>query len=124
MLSKEEWLAVEYRAAAAKRGERRERWHTFRRWYAVPTAICAGLGVLGYGAYRAWTAARSVLSSGASAAHGVSGAFWAIVLLAVVVTAAVVRPRVVPRSRVVALVSGALLAAMWLGLLGFLIGTF
>lgn len=124
MLSKEEWLAVEYRAAAAKRGERRERWHTFRRWYAVPTAICTGLGVLGYGAYRAWTAARSVLSSGASTAHGVSGAFWVLAFFAVVVTAAVVRPRVVPRPRVVTLVSILILAVMWLGLLGFLIGTF
>lgn len=96
MLSKEEWMRIEQSSAAAKRGERRERYHTFRRFYAVPTAIGVVLGAAGYAVY--WTAHRIGDVVSAPRTHHLPGLFWFLLLGALVLTIAAFRPRLLPLS--------------------------
>lgn len=90
MISNQEWNDVAWRSAAAKHGARHSGWYSFRRYWHL-YAIPAVLGLVGYGAYRAWMVARSAWHAASvpdAPRVGTPALFWflgAVLLLVTVV---------------------------------------
>ncbi len=121
MLSKEEWRRIEESSAAAKRGERRERYHTFRRFYAVPTTIAVVLGAAGYAVY--WTAHRVSDVVSAPRGHHLPGMFWLLLIGAILFTIAAVRPRLIPLMGGAKLAWAGAVILVWLSLGAFTVSS-
>lgn len=119
MLSKSEWMDIEERAAAAKRGERRAGWHAFKRWGSVPTAI--GLVVLGVVLALRWIwihAIRPIFTGGFDLSiSAIPGGYWFVVGVAAVATAVAFRPRLIPSA--FPLMRGVIAFLVWLGLIAY-----
>lgn len=114
-LSKEEWQRAEQLAAAHKRGERRERYHTWRRFYAVPTSIAVVLGAIGLGCW--WVVKHVARAVTNGMPTGSLGGYWLFFGAALVLT--VVAMSLKPTTFSLAAGRAVVLAAMWLGLIGY-----
>lgn len=114
-LSKDEWERAEQLAAAHKRGERRERYHTWRRFYAVPTSIAVALGAIGLGCW--WVVKHVARAVAGGVPTGSPGGYWFFFGAALVLTVAAMSLK--PTTFSLAAGRAVALAAMWLGLIGY-----
>jgi hypothetical protein len=113
-------MEVAEAAAWAKKGQDSPNFYIYRRLF-VPGLIAAGVGALGYGAYRGWHALADRAAVDGVAPGGVPTVMWLVLLVLLAVTGFAVKGR--GRARpfgTVVLVSLATGAA-WLFWLGALI---
>jgi hypothetical protein len=122
MITRDEWNRAADFAAAAKYGQDHSGWLTFRRVYAVPTAVLAALGAIGFGAFLLWTKVVHPLFSGASLPAGPGTAAPVIAAVLLVVTLIAFRPRAMPTMFHIFVIKVIVLGGAWLALIGWTIG--
>lgn len=117
MISKDEWRTIAQRAAAAKYGERRARYYAWRRWYAMPTGVAAGLALIGLGCW--WVKVHAVDPVLHGSGPHVPVGLIVFAALVIGLTVVVFRRRIVPQSPTVMLGTRAVAVLAWFALTGY-----
>src|SRR3982750_1441155 len=122
MITRDEWNRAADLAAAAKYGQDHSGWLTFRRVYAVPTAVLAALATIGFGIFLLWTKVVHPLFSGASLPSGPGTAPPVLAAVLLVATLVAFRPRAMPTMFHTAVIKVVVFGGAWLALIGWTVG--